>query len=192
MNDYLVCLGAPYAYQAFRAEFSLEEIYERYRGPIFHYLYRLCGSAEQAEDLAQEAFTKACAGLASFRGDCSVSTWLFCIARNTYIDSTRRPGAARIDTDELLSIPDRDSACDPAHHYAALEQRDAINLALTQLPEKYRSVLLLRDQEGLSYAEIAAILEMSLAAVKVNLFRARNAFRTIYAEINQEHEGSAE
>jgi RNA polymerase sigma-70 factor (ECF subfamily) len=129
---------------------------------------------------------------ASFRGDCSVSTWLFCIARNTYIDSTRRPGAARIDTNELLAIPDRDGACDPAHHYAAREQRDAINLALTQLPEKYRSVLLLRDQEGLSYAEIAAILEMSLAAVKVNLFRARNAFRTIYAEINQEHEDSAE
>lgn len=68
MNDYVVCLGAPYAYQAFRAEFSLEEIYERYRGPIFHYLYRLCGSAEQAEDLAQEAFTKACAGLGLFSG----------------------------------------------------------------------------------------------------------------------------
>jgi RNA polymerase sigma-70 factor (ECF subfamily) len=59
-------------------------------------------------------------------------------------------------------------------------------MAMAQLPEKQRSILLLRDAEGLSYAEIADVLEISLAAVKTNLFRARNAFRAAYAELGGE------
>jgi RNA polymerase sigma-70 factor, ECF subfamily len=162
------------------ARLSLEALYERYRGPVQRYLFQLCGSADQAEELAQETFANACAGLLGFRGDCSVATWLFRIARNAYLNSLRRPSPARIDTDELLAIPDAGGYGDPVHRYAAREQRDAIGLALAQLPERQRSLLLLRDAEGLSYAEIADVLELSLSAVKVNLFRARNAFRAAY------------
>jgi RNA polymerase sigma-70 factor (ECF subfamily) len=189
MSDNLVRLGLAQNYCAPREDLSLEDLYQRYRTPIFQYLYRLCGSAEQAEDLAQETFVKACVGLLAFRGDCSVATWLFQIARNVYLGSLRRSSPTRIDTDELLAIPDRDSAGDPVQRYAAREQRSLIDLALDQLPEKQRSILLLRDQEGLSYAEIADILEISLSAVKVNLFRARNAFRAAYNALNQEFEG---
>lgn len=164
---------------------SLEDLYRRYRGPIHQYLYRLSGSADQAEELAQETFIRACAGLLSFRGDCSVATWLFRIARNTYLNSLRCPISMRIDTDELLSIPDSAAYGDPAGRYAANEQRNLIAIALAELPEKQRTILLLRDAEGLAYAEIADVLGVSLAAVKVNLFRARNAFRLTYESLTR-------
>lgn len=163
-----------------RARVSLEALYRDYRDPVQRYLYRLCGSADLAEELTQDTFANACAGLLGFRGDSSVATWLFRIARNVYLNSLRRPSPTRIDTDELLAIPDGDVYGDPARSYAAREQRDAIGLALAQLPERQRSLLLLRDAEGLSYAEIADVLELSMSAVKVNLFRARNAFRAAY------------
>jgi RNA polymerase sigma-70 factor (ECF subfamily) len=159
---------------------TLDALYREYQGPVQRYLYRLCGSADQAEELTQETFANACAGLLGFRGDCSVATWLFRIARNTYLGSLRRPSPARIETDELLAIPDSAAYGDPDRSYAAREQRDTIGLALAQLPERQRSMLLLRDAEGLSYAEIADVLDLSLAAVKVNLFRARGAFRAAY------------
>ncbi len=69
---------------------------------------------------------------------------------------------------------------------AAGERRDLIGLALAQLPEQQRSVLLLRDAEGLAYIEIADVLGISLAAVKVTLFRARNTFRQVYRELDNE------
>jgi RNA polymerase sigma-70 factor (ECF subfamily) len=164
---------------------TLEALYQRYRGPIRQYLYQLCGSAEQADDLTQETFVRAFVGLLTFRGDCSVATWLFRIARNAYLNSLRRPDPNRVDTDEFLAILDEIYENDPVQRYAASEERSVIGMALAQLPEKQRSILLLRDDEGLSYVEIADVLGISLSAVKVNLFRARNAFREAYAALQR-------
>jgi RNA polymerase sigma-70 factor, ECF subfamily len=164
---------------------SLEELYHLYREPIRRYLCQLCGADDQAEELTQETFIKAYTGLLTFRGECSVATWLFRIARNLYLNSLRRPSPARIDTDELLAIPDSAGRGDPAERYAAGERRDRISHALAQLPEQQRSVLLLRDAEGLAYIEIADVLGISLAAVKVNLFRARNTFRQAYRALDE-------
>jgi len=165
---------------------ALEELYRQYRGAGQRYLYQLCGSAELSEELTQETFIKALTGLLTFRGECSVATWLFRIARNVYINSLRRPDPQRVDTDEFLGIPDSAADSDPVRRYAASEQRDMIGLALAQLPEKQRSILLLRDSQGLAYAEIAEVLGISLAAVKVNLFRARSAFRLAYSALNDD------
>lgn len=159
---------------------SLDALYRRYRAPIQHFLYELCGSVDIAEELTQITFMKACTGLLGFRGECSISSWLFRIARNAYLDSLRRPDPRRIEADELLALPDGTTFADPARAYAAAEQRSQIMLALAQLPERQRTMLLLRDAEGLAYAEIADVLGISLAAVKVNLFRARAAFRAAY------------
>lgn len=164
---------------------TLDELYRRYRGPVHMYLLRLSGSTDQAEELVQETFIRACTGLLSFRGDCSVATWLFRIARNAYLNSLRRNVVTRIDTDEFLALPDRNGQNDPAGRYDASEQRNLIRMTLMELPEKQRTILLLRDDEGLSYAEIADVLGISLAAVKVNLFRARNAFRATYSSLVQ-------
>ena len=160
---------------------TLDSVYREYREPVLRYLTQLCGSADGAEDLTQETFVRVCTAFRSFRGESSLPTWLFRIARNTYLNSVRRPDAARIATDELLAIPDAHPYGDPVRQLASTEQRDVIALVLAQLPEKQRSILLLRDSEDLAYAEIAEILDISLAAVKVNIFRARLAFRQIYA-----------
>ena len=169
-----------------RQQASREELYRVYREPVRRYLCQLCGADEQAEELTQETFIKAYTGLLTFRGDCSVATWLFRIARNLYLNSLRRPDPARIDTDELLAIPDSAGHGDPVEHYAAGERRDRIGQALAQLPEQQRSILLLRDAEGLAYIEIADVLGISLAAVKVNLFRARHAFRQAYRALDDQ------
>ena len=168
------------------AGWTLDAAYRAYRLPIERYLTRMCGSTDLAEELAQETFLRAVVGWLGFRGECSVASWLFRIARNTYLSYLRRPRAVRIDTDEFLAIPDSGTSHDPVQRHSSGEQRGVIQLALAQLPEKQRSVLLLRDDEGLAYAEIAEVLGISLAAVKVNLFRARNAFRAAYAAFEGE------
>ncbi|MEO7910048.1 MAG: RNA polymerase sigma factor [Roseiflexaceae bacterium] len=192
MSHQLICTTNAEDESAIRELHSLEDLYQRYRLPVLHYIYQLCGSADQAEELTQETFIRARTGLLTFRGDCSVATWLFRIARNLYLKSLRHPSPTRIDTDKLLAIPDRAADGDPVRHYAATEQRDLIALTLAQLPEKQRSILLLRDAEGLAYDEIARVLGISLAAVKVNLFRARAAFRAAYAALDAYEEDSLE
>lgn len=162
------------------AGWTIDKAYQHYYGPIHRYLTRMSGSPDLAEELAQETFLRAVVGWLAFRGDSSVATWLFQIARNTYLSYLRRPSATRIDTDEFLAIPAVATAFDPVQRQVTGEQRDLVRMVLGQLPEKQRSILLLRDDEGLSYAEISDVLGISLAAVKVNLFRARNAFRTAY------------
>lgn len=127
---------------------SLDELYRRYRGPIQGYLYRLCGSADLAEELTQETFARACAAVIGFRGDSSVATWLFRIARNVYLNSLRRPGPLRVDTDELLAIPDH--AADGAQSVRgqlALERRVRAADAPAAQPERN---LLLRWRAGLA------------------------------------------
>jgi RNA polymerase sigma-70 factor (ECF subfamily) len=172
---------------------AFEALYNLYHAPVLRYLHQLSGSADLAEELAQETFVKAYTGLLSFRGDCSAATWLFRIARNTYLNSRRRPSSAPIDTAEFLDIPDTRGYGDPVKRYAAGEQRGLIEQALARLPEQQRSILLLRDAEGLAYIEIADVLGLSLAAVRIKLFRARNAFRTIYCELeNGEGDSNAE
>ncbi|MBC8163266.1 MAG: sigma-70 family RNA polymerase sigma factor [Roseiflexaceae bacterium] len=163
-----------------RERWTLEQAHITYRAPIERYLSRMCGSPDLAEELAQETFLRAVVGWLAFRHECSVASWLFRIARNTYLSYLRRPRATRIDTDEFLAIPDTSAHSDPVQRLDAGERRGVIQLALAQLPEKQRTILLLRDDEGLAYAEIAEVLGISLAAVKVNLFRARHAFRAAY------------
>ena len=162
---------------------SFETLYGLYHGKVLRYLGQLCGSHDQAEELTQETFVRAYTGLLTFRGDSSAATWLFRIARNAYLDSLRRPAATHVDTSELLLIPDTTGDGDPVRRYAEGEQRDLIARALRELPELQRSVLLLRDAEGLAYVEIADVLGLSVAAVRIRLFRARNAFRQIYQEL---------
>jgi RNA polymerase sigma-70 factor, ECF subfamily len=165
---------------------SFEVLYDLYHQPILRYLCRLSGSADLAEELAQETFLKAYTGLLAFRGTCSVATWLYRIARNSYLNSQRRHDAHRIETDKLLAIPDATGFGDPVRQYAANEQRGLIATALKQLPEQQRSILLLRDAEGMAYVEIADVLGLSVAAVRMKLFRARNSFRATYQQLCNE------
>ena len=174
---------------ALRGNEAFTTLYEHYHEPVLRYLYQLSGSWDQAEELAQETFVRAYTGRLTFRGNSSVATWLFRIARNTYLNSRRRQRPAELDTTEFHAIPDTTQHADPVQHYAAGEQRDRIGLALRELPEEQRSILLLRDAAGLAYGEIAQVLGLSVAAVRIRLFRARNAFRTIYRSLEGDEGG---
>ena len=160
------------------AEQSVDEHYH----VVYRFLVRLCGNLDTAEELTQETFARAWAARRSFRGESSQKTWLLQIARNLYLNQQRRHAETRIPTDELQAIPDSGKLGDPARRFANSQQREIIMAILAQLPEKQRSIIVLCDAEGLSYAEIADVLGMSLAAVKVNLFRARHAFRYAYTQ----------
>ena len=165
------------------ATHAFEQMYTDYRPVIQRYVLGMCSDPVLAEELAQEVFVRAAANVLLFRGECSISTWLHRIARNTYLSWVERQRDAEIDTEEFNALPEIGGAYDPEARLIASEQRATIRRALAMLPERQRTIVLLRDLQGLSYAEIAAILDMSLAAVKVNLHRARLSFRAVYDKL---------
>lgn len=162
---------------------AFEQLYDTFKPAVSRYLLGMCGDAGLAEELTQEVFVRAAASLLLFRGDSAVSTWLFRIARNTYLSWAERQRDAAIDTDTFNALPDPGHAGDPEAQLLQAEQRATIRRAMGMLPERQRTMLLLRDLQELSYAEIAAILDISLAAVKVNIHRARLSFREVYDKL---------
>ncbi len=159
---------------------AFEQLYDAYQPAVNRYLLGMCSEVALAEELTQEVFVRAAASLLLFRGDSAVSTWLFRIARNTYLSWAERQRDAEIDTEEFNALPDQRIDGNPEVELLRSEQRATIRRAMAMLPERQRTILLLRDLQGLSYAEIAVVLELSLAAVKVNLHRARLRFREVY------------
>lgn len=162
---------------------AFEQLYADYQPAMLRYLLGMCGEVVLAEELTQETFVRAATNLLFFRGESAVSTWLFRIARNTYLSWADRQRDAQIDTSQFLALPDQRSDGNPEVQVLLHEQRATIRRAIGMLPERQRTILLLRDLQELSYAEIALVLDISLAAVKVNLHRARLRFREIYAMI---------
>lgn len=168
---------------------TFEQLYDTYKPSITRYLLGMCGDVVLAEELTQEVFVRAAAKLLQFRGDSSVSTWLFRIARNTYLSWSERQRDAEINTEEFHALPDTGYHSDPEAQLLRAEQQALIRRAMTLLPERQRTMLLLRDLQELSYAEIAMVLDISLAAVKVNIHRARLSFRRIYDKLEgNDHE----
>lgn len=166
-----------------RAAGAFEQMYDAFKPAVTRYLLGMCGDVSLAEELTQEVFVRAAANLLLFRGESAVNTWLFRIARNTYLSWAGKQRDAEIDTEEFHAIPDRRADGDPEARLLRAEQRTAIRRALAMLPERQRTMLLLRDGQELSYAEIAVVLEISLSAVKVNIHRARTQFREIYNKL---------
>lgn len=118
----------------------------------------------------QDTFVRATRALAGYRGG-SPRAWLFAIARTTFLDDYRR--RARRSTEELVETP----ISDPD-----VSERQTIQAVLASLPETQRSALVLRDQLGLSYEDVAGALHKSLPATKVTIHRARAAFRRAYEQ----------
>jgi RNA polymerase sigma-70 factor, ECF subfamily len=162
---------------------AFEQMYAEFQPAVTRYLLGMCGDPVLAEELTQEVFVRAAANLLMFRGDSSIRTWLLRIARNTYLSWADRQRDAEIDTTQFNALPDRRSDGNPEAQLLQREQRAVIRRAMGMLPERQRTMLLLRDLHDFSYAEIALVLDMSLAAVKVNIHRARLRFRDIYDQL---------
>ncbi|MEQ8176372.1 MAG: sigma-70 family RNA polymerase sigma factor [Syntrophomonadaceae bacterium] len=163
---------------------AFELLVETYQNRIFSHCYRLTGSYDDAQDLAQEVFIQAYKHLNTFRRDADFGTWLYKIARNQWINKTRQKKVIAISSDESLFTQNgefaREIAASEESPLEKLERDEYYGLvrqALMSLTPEYRSVLVLRDMEGYTYEEIAEIVDCSLGTVKSRLNRARRIMR---------------
>ena len=164
---------------------DFDQVYERFRLPVWRLARRLTNSQEEALDTTQEIFLRVWRGLPGFRGEAKLSTWVFQIAWN-YLRAYRRKMGRSLEfiSDEWPGGEDviataRDAAPDPEHRARAAEALERVETALQELPEHYRVVVWLRDGEDLSYQEIADALDLPIGTVRSRLARARDALRRL-------------
>lgn len=163
---------------------SLAELYEEYRPMIFRYLYRCTGSYDLAEELTQETFYQAVLSIHSFRGESGVSTWLYRIARNVCSKNGRKSNRS-LPVDPAWCETATAADGDPVDALCGAELGRQLERALSLLPEDYRSVILMREVESLSYEEIGMALGKSPHAARVTLFRAKKRFREIFNSLEK-------
>jgi len=153
---------------------SFEKLVERHRDSVFRTAARIVGPTE-AEDVTQDAFLRAFHRLDQYRGTAAFRTWLLQIAQNAALNTLARTRRRPIEPAvESTDVPDRDPVRQPATRLESRERQQRLEHKLVALRPEYRSLLVLRDLEGLSYTEIADVLEMPLGSVKGRLHRARS------------------
>lgn len=154
---------------------AFERLYRRHRDRIYALVWRLCGGdAALAEDLLQEAFIRAWQKLDSFRGDSRFGTWLHRLSANVAL-SDRRSRMRRLTRETELDMAAERRAAGARDVYAG--KRMDLEQAVSKLPERARTVLVLYDIEGYSHAEIAEIAGMAVGSSKAQLHRARKLVR---------------
>ncbi len=154
---------------------AFEKLYRRHRDRIYALMWRLCGGhAALAEDLLQEAFIRAWTKLGSFRGESRFGTWLHRLSANVAL-SDRRSQKRRMSRETALEEPHERVATGARDVYAG--QRMDLEEAISKLPERARTVLVLYDIEGYTHAEIAGIAGMAVGSSKAQLHRARKLVR---------------
>lgn len=162
---------------------AFEALVRRYEKPIVGFCYRMIGSYQDAEDVAQESFVRLHRHIARLRPDAKFSTVLFGIARNlslNFLRDARRRGSAITDSLTQPDGKDRnlvDSARDPAQEARVQEIATKLEEALGRLSPEHREVLVLREMHGMDYETIAAIVHCRKGTVKSRIARAREQLR---------------
>jgi RNA polymerase sigma-70 factor (ECF subfamily) len=170
---------------------NLTEMYIELRDPVFKYLLRMTGDYDLAEELTQETFYRALLALPKFRRESSVKTWLYSIARNTYLNKISK---SNIKNASFAAFDEEHLALEVNHHDPSEkliedEQKISIKKAISNLPEVYRTVIMLKEFEELGYEEIANKLGKTENWVRVTFFRAKQKLKEIYTEIEGRNEG---
>jgi RNA polymerase sigma-70 factor (ECF subfamily) len=155
---------------------------EEYADRVYNVALRIAGNEADAEDAMQSAFESAFREWPRFRGDSRPTTWLYRIAVNAALMRVR----ALHPSDYLSELPDEVEVRDWSASVVELAERselqDVLNAGLSQLPPDFRAALVLRDIDGLSTAEAAEALEISVQALKSRLHRARALLRAHLAD----------
>lgn len=152
------------------------ELVHRHQNRLYHSLYRMLGSREDADDVAQEAFVTAFQKLETFRGDSQFYSWLFRIAYNTAISMKRKARLKTVSADQLKESsgqePD-DTNPDhaPGHAIDVEETQAVVQQALNELSEEYRQAIVLKEMENLSYEEIAELADVPVGTIRSRLHR---------------------
>lgn len=158
---------------------AFQKLYEIYGRKILNYLYRMTGSREEAEDLAQDTFILAYRNLETLKENNKFQSWLFRIAQNNVYQKYRgrRPQIESIEQEEIQEISEAQRLAAPSKspegRVLSEELKEVIEKAIDELPEKYREVFVLSAIQKLSYKEISTIVDRSLASVKSDIHRAR-------------------
>lgn len=144
---------------------------QRHHPAVYRVALRMLASEADAQDATQDTFLRAWRALGRFRADSAISTWLYRIVTRRCLDMI----AARPPTQELAAGPAAELAAgpDPAHAAEQHERLRAITIAIAALPGEQRAALVLREFEGLSYEEVAAVLNTTVPAVKGRIHRGR-------------------
>lgn len=159
---------------------GMEMLYHQFKRRVFGMAHRIVGPND-AEEVAQEVFVRVFRGLAAFRGDSALSTWIYRLTVNASLSHLARRGRRQEVSDEALAevAAPAEVSRDPG-----LAQR--IETALGALPAGYRAILVLHDVEGLSHEECAAILECRVGTCKSQLHKARARMRDLLGPIGGE------
>ncbi len=162
--------------------YAFAELFRRHGAGLYrHALRMLDGDHHAAEDAVQEALTKAWLKIDTFHGESQLRTWLFRLLINECLNVRRRRRPLVVD-DQMLELLTHDQEADP--HVSAVDQhlREALDLALSELPFRQRAAWLLSEIEDLSYAEIAEVLRTNVTVVRGQLHRARSTLAVRMAQ----------
>ena len=163
---------------------AFDELVRRYRDKVYRLAFKILRNEDDASEALQDAFLSAYRGLKNFKAESTFSTWLFRITTNASLMKyrKRRDNVVSLeqsqnpsDGAEALQLPDWSTQ--PLDELLDGETREVMEEGKAQLDEDLRTVFILRDEEGLSNAEVAEILDLSVAAVKSRLHRARLRLR---------------
>ena len=171
-------------------ERAFGELVSRYESKVYSLALKMVRNPEDAEDVLQDTFLRAYRGIKSFKGNSTFSTWIYRITANSALMRLRKrqlPTVSIDDADEREApINIADWAPGPVEQMLNQETQTAMTEAIDALPPEFRQVFVLRDIEELSNAEVAEILDLSVAAVKSRLHRARlkvrNRLATYFTE----------
>ena len=169
------------------SETAFDWLVNHYHAPVYNLILGMLGDTADAADAAQEVFLKAFKGIRSFRHGSSLKTWLYRIAirealnhrrwfkrhnqKNVSIDAEPAEGSAPLDIEDLGATP--------FEQLATHEIQVAVQSALQRVPDVFRGAVILRDIEGLSYEEVAEVLECSVGTVKSRILRGRRCLKEI-------------
>lgn len=166
---------------------AFEWLVTYFHGPVYSLVYGILSDPADAADVTQEVFLRAFKGIGGFRRGSSLKTWLYRISVREALNHRRwcwrhRRGQVSIDDDQgravaAAELPDLEAT--PFEQLATHETQAVVRRALNEVPPVFRSAVILRDLEGLSYDDIAEILEVSVGTVKSRILRGRRALRQL-------------
>ena len=153
---------------------QLSELIDEHADAVFRVAYGILHDRGLAEDVVQETMVRAWESMGTFRGDASTRTWVLRIAHNTAISALRRRRDRAVAPEDL---PEHAGGDDPSDRATGRANLAAVRTALDALDEVSRSIVVLREVEGLSYQQIADTLDVPVPTVKTRLLRARRALQ---------------